>query len=81
MALLDPLDLDTHMEVYTPLTTSTIKGADLILVTKADVSSREQVEYSVATARQENPDVPVFVVSSQTDLEPACWEVLDKWLP
>ena len=81
IALLDPLRMDMLMEVLSPLTTSTMQSADLILINKVDVASPEQVEYAYSKARQANPDTQIHVVSAKNDLEPAVWEEVEKWMP
>lgn len=80
IAVLDPLRMDMLMEVLSPLTTSTIQGADLILINKVDVSSAEQVEYAMTTAREINSKARIEVLSAKTDFEASLWEELDRWM-
>ncbi len=81
IALLDPLRMAMLMDVLSPLTTSTMQGADLILVNKVDICSSEQIEFAVATARRANPEAQIRLISAKSDLEPSLWEELEKWMP
>lgn len=80
IALLDPLRMAMLMEVLSPLTTSTMQGADLILVNKVDIGSPEQVEFAVAAARKANPEAQIRLISAKDDLDPSLWEELDEWM-
>ena len=54
-AVLDPLRLPMLIEVMTPLITSQIQHADLIIVSKTDLATSDQIDFACRTARKINP--------------------------
>jgi G3E family GTPase len=77
IALLDPLRMKVLMAVLTPLVTSTITHADLILINKADLASNEEIEYTRRVAGDINPAAKTLTMSAKNGLDPSFWsEVL-----
>jgi len=77
IALLDPLRMKVLMAVLTPLVTSTITHADLILINKADAASSEEIEYARCVAGDINPAARTIIISAKNGPEPSFWsEVL-----
>jgi G3E family GTPase len=71
VTIVDPLRLAVLMEVLTPLVTSQIQNADLILVSKADLASPEELEFADQTARSINPQARVLHTGPQAGRDPA----------
>lgn len=76
VALLDPTRIKMLMEVLTPLTTSTIKSSDIVLVNKVDLASDEEIEYSIRIAQEIKPGIEVKVVSAKNGIDPGLLEEL-----
>lgn len=77
IALLDPLRMKVLMAVLTPLVTSTITHADLIVINKADLASIQEIEYTRRVAGDINPAAKTIIMSAKNGLEPSFWsEVL-----
>ena len=76
ITIVDPLRLQMMMEVLTPLVTSQIKSADLILINKADAASTEEMAYARQTVRELHPNVEVLSLSAKDSLEPALFDGL-----
>ncbi len=59
-SVLDPLRLPMLMEVLTPLLTSQIQHADLIIITKTDIASPAEIEFARQKAHAINPDARII---------------------
>jgi G3E family GTPase len=79
VSVLDPLRLEMLMAVMTPLITSQIQHADLVLVSKCDVAQPEEVERAHQAAHEHNPAVPVLNFSLDTPIE-ALVKEMAPWL-
>ena len=55
ITIVDPLRLPMMMEVLTPLVTSQIKSADLVLINKMDAASTEEMAYAREKVRDLHP--------------------------
>lgn len=55
VTMIDPLRLEMLLEVLTPLITSQIACADIIIISKADMAAPAVIAYSIDTARAINP--------------------------
>ncbi|MDR3573234.1 MAG: GTP-binding protein [Anaerolineaceae bacterium] len=77
IAILDPLRLDFLYEVMTPLITSTIEQADLVLISKCDLASADEIAFARQTAKAVNPQAGVF----QTDMQDLSPELIAAMLP
>lgn len=71
IAVLDPLRLPMLLEVLTPLITAGIRQADVLIVSKADIASGQEVAEAEAAAREINPDAPLHALDLTAPLEPA----------
>lgn len=71
IAVLDPLRLPVLLEVLTPLITAGIRQADVLIVSKADIASEQEVAEAEAAAREINPDAPLHALDLTAPLEPA----------
>jgi len=71
IAVLDPLRLPMLLEVLTPLITTGIRQADVLIVSKADLASGQEVAEAETAAREINPDAPLYVLDLTARLEPA----------
>lgn len=60
ISVLDPVRIEILIEVMTPLITSQIKQADLILVSKRDQAKAEEIEFAHQVARQHHPGTKVM---------------------
>jgi len=70
VALIDPLRLDMLMEVLTPLTTSTIKAADIILINKADAATPDELVYARQVVGEIKPAARLMTISVKEDTSP-----------
>jgi G3E family GTPase len=80
IALLDPLRMKVLMAVLTPLVTSTITHADLILINKADLASSEEMEYARCVAGDINPAAKTIIISAKNGPELPFWSELLPYL-
>jgi G3E family GTPase len=76
--VLDPLRLTFLMEVMTPLITSQIQHADLIIVSKTDLATPKEIEFAHQTTRKINPTAGIINAGTQGILEP---ELIAEVLP
>jgi G3E family GTPase len=79
LTLLDPTRLDVLMEVLTPLITSQIRHAQLVLVSKADIASPEQLAFARETASELNPSA-TLLTSSRENLDAGLLREVMPWL-
>ena len=59
--LVDPLRLPMLMEIMTPLITSQIRHADVAIISKADMATKEEIEFARTTIGEINPNAPCLV--------------------
>lgn len=78
VSLVDPLRLDMLMEVMTPLITAQIQHADVIVITKSDLATLDQVEFTRRTIHDINPSVRVL---SSGPVQPLDQKLLAELLP
>lgn len=78
VSLVDPLRLDMLMEVMTPLITAQIQHADVIVITKSDLATLDQVEFTRRTIHDINPSVQVL---SSGPVQPLDQKLLAELLP
>jgi G3E family GTPase len=70
ITLIDPLRAQMLYEVLTPLITAQIQRADMLLVTKTDVASAEEVEQARQLASELNPAAKLFCLSAKETIAP-----------
>jgi G3E family GTPase len=80
VSVLDPLRLKVLMEVLTPLVTSQIRYADLVLISKTDIAAPDEVEFARQTACEINPSARIVNAGMQGYLEPELISELLPWL-
>jgi G3E family GTPase len=80
ISILDPLRLQMLIEVMTPLITSQIQYADLIIVNKTDLASPDEVAFACRTAREINHKAWIRCANTQQRLDPALITELAAWL-
>ncbi|MBI5591633.1 MAG: cobalamin biosynthesis protein P47K [Deltaproteobacteria bacterium] len=80
VALLDPLRLTMLMVVLSPLITTTVQQADLVLVNKADVASPEEMAFAFETISRLSPSVPVDTLCARDAIEPRIIRKLLPWM-
>jgi G3E family GTPase len=80
VSILDPLRLQMLIEVLTPLITSQIQHADLVIVNKTDLASPDEVAFACRTVQEINPGVKLRCTHAQESLEPALVNELAPWL-
>lgn len=78
MVIVDPLRLPMLMEVLTPLITSQIQSAELVLINKKDLATPKELETALQTVSDIHPDVKILCTSVKEDLDP---EIIDELLP
>jgi len=79
VAVLDPLRIEMLLEVMSPLITAQLAHADLILVSKTDLATPEELAFAIHACAEINPGVPMLQVSPATPIETIVHEVL-PWL-
>jgi len=77
-SLLDPLRVPMLIEVMAPLITSQIRHADLIIVSKIDLATSDQIDFARRTAREINPTARIVSAAARGHLEP---ELISELLP
>ena len=80
IAVVDPLRLPMLIEVMTPLITSQIQHADLIIVSKTDLATSDQIDFAYRTARKINPIARIVSAAVRGHLEPELISELMPWL-
>ena len=78
--VLDPLRLPMLMEVLTPLITSQIQNADLILISKKDLASPEELEFAAHTSREINPGAHILEIDPGSGQDPLLLAEVIPWL-
>ncbi len=78
--ILDPLRLPRIFEVLSPLMTQQIAPADVLVVTKTDLATGQEVAETESLARRLNPTSPLLRTSNGTRMEPALLRVIVPWL-
>ncbi len=76
VVLLDALRLEVLIQALTPLITSQINCADVILLNKTDTATQEQTETARKIVANVRPDKPVFALSAKQRIDPAVVEKL-----
>ncbi len=76
--IVDPLRVEMLVEVLTPLITSQIRHADLILISKRDLASPAEIAAARQAAQEHNPAAKVMTIDAQHHLEP---EVIAELVP
>jgi G3E family GTPase len=79
VSVLDPLRLEMLMAVMTPLITSQIQHADLVLVSKCDLAKPEEVAFACQVAQEHNPAARVLNFSLDTPVAAVVKEIA-PWL-
>ena len=69
VSVLDPLRIDMLLEVMTPLVTSQIQHADIVLISKCDQSAPTQIQQAYQAAEKYNPSAKVLEFQMDTPLE------------
>lgn len=80
VSILDPLRLQMLIEVMTPLITSQIRHADLVIVNKIDLASPDEVAFACRTAQEINQEASIRCANAGHRLEPALMSELVPWL-
>ncbi|MCL4561020.1 MAG: cobalamin biosynthesis protein P47K [Chloroflexi bacterium] len=79
LSILDALRLQLLYEVMTPLITAHIQQADLILVSKCDLASPDEIVFARQIAQEINPQALLFDSDSQ-ELTPELAYAMLPWL-
>jgi len=79
-SVLDPLRLPMLIEVMAPLITSQIQHADLIIVSKTDLATSDQIEFALQTAREINPTARIVSAAARGHLGAELISELLPWL-
>ncbi len=78
VSLLDPLRLSMLIEVMAPLITSQIQHADLIIISKTDLATSDQIDHARRTAREINPTARIVTAAARGHLGA---ELISAFLP
>ncbi len=71
ISIIDPLRLPMMWEILTPLITDQIRGANILLINKADLARAEEIAQAEKIAREVNPHALIHVISAQQGLDDA----------
>jgi len=74
--LLDSLRLEILIRALTPLITSQINSADVILLNKTDAATAGELEAARAIVANIRPDKPILALSAKRGLDPAVFQAL-----
>lgn len=80
VSILDPLRLPMLMQVLTPLITSQIYHSDLVIVSKSDLASPDEIAFARQTAQEIKPAAKVMCARAREELEPRLISELVPWL-
>jgi G3E family GTPase len=69
VSVVDPLRLPVLIEVMTPLVTSQIEHANTIVISKTDLSGRDQVDLAFSIVRKINQKADILRFSGRGTLE------------
>lgn len=78
ITVLDPLRLPLLMEVLTPLITSQIQRAHLVLIGKADLATEADIEFARRTVMELHPGIALVVGQAAA---PATLDSLSEFVP
>lgn len=78
IVLLDPLRLEKLMKVLNPLITCQINHANVILINKADVATKDELAYAKEIVEKLKPNATKRCISAKNNLDPA---ILAELLP
>jgi G3E family GTPase len=80
VSVLDPQRLPVLIEVLTPLITSQIQHADLVLISKKDLASPEELAFAAQTAREINPGAVLLEIGPDSGRDPRILSEVVPWL-
>ena len=69
IAIVDPLRFSMLIQVLTPLITSQIQSAELVLINKKDVAASEDMEYARRKVADLNPEAKILCTSVREKLD------------
>jgi G3E family GTPase len=69
VSVLDPLRVEMLMAVMSPLISSQIQHADIVLISKCDQATPEEIEHANQAAAEHNPAAKVLQFQLETPLE------------
>lgn len=75
ISVLDPLRIEILLEVMTPLVSSQIQHANLVLISKCDQATPEEIEHARQAAAEYNPEAKVLEFKLDTSLDTLLKEV------
>jgi G3E family GTPase len=78
VSVVDPLRLPILIDVMTPLITSQIRKADLIIISKTDLAKPDEIEFARRTAREINSTARILEAGGRREFEK---EFLYEFLP
>lgn len=79
VTVVDPLRLSVLMEMMTPLITSQIRSADLIIVSKKDLATSEQIDSALRSVREINPTAEMVSAAARPHLDAELASELLPW--
>lgn len=68
VSVLDPLRMPELYQVLTPLLTKQLAHAELLLITKADLAARDQIQETRRIAAEVNPGARVEIINARQPL-------------
>ena len=78
ISILDPLRLPELFQVMTPLITKQLAHADILLISKVDLATPQQIAETRQIAAEVNPDARIMTLSMR---EPIAPQLLSELLP
>jgi G3E family GTPase len=79
-SVLDPQRLPMLMEVLTPLITSQIQYADVVLISKKDLATAQEMDFAARTAREINPGAVILEIGPDSGHDPRVLAEAAPWM-
>jgi len=78
VTIVDPLRLDMMMAVLTPLITSQIQNAEMVIINKQDTASAEEMAQAIRIVDELNPEVRKICLSVRDETDERVMEILSQ---
>jgi G3E family GTPase len=76
VTIIDPLRLDMMMAVLTPLITSQIQTAEMVIINKQDAASAEEMAQAMRIVDELNPEITKICLSVRDETDERVMEIL-----
>jgi len=80
VSVLDPQRLPVLIEVLTPLISAQIRHADVVLVSKRDLASPQELAFAARTVQEINPQAAILEIGPDSGRDPRILAEVAPWL-